>query len=134
MGDRPIVLYDADCGFCRWTLAKLLGWDRRSRLRPVAIQSSEGERLLAPLDEQQRLASWHLIGRDGTRHRGGNAAAPLLRELRGGTPLAGLLERFPAATERAYAWVVRHRSGLGRLIPTGARRRAETRIRRREAA
>ena len=38
------VLYDADCGFCKWSLDKLLAWDRRQRLRPVAIQSAEGER------------------------------------------------------------------------------------------
>jgi predicted DCC family thiol-disulfide oxidoreductase YuxK len=31
------VLYDPDCGFCRVTLAFLLRWDVRGRLRPVAL-------------------------------------------------------------------------------------------------
>ena len=29
---RPVALYDEDCGFCRWTLAKLLRLDRDGRL------------------------------------------------------------------------------------------------------
>src|SRR3954463_5166895 len=76
---RPeaLVLYDEDCGFCRWTLAKLLAWDRQGRLHPGAIQSAEGRRLLAGLSEEEMLASWHLI-RDGRRHSAGAAFAPPL--------------------------------------------------------
>ncbi|HEY8778584.1 MAG TPA: DCC1-like thiol-disulfide oxidoreductase family protein [Solirubrobacterales bacterium] len=128
---RASVLYDADCGFCRWSLAKLLAWDRGRRLRPVAIDSTEGGRLLSTLNDEKRVSSWHLIGPDGRRHSAGAAAAPLLRTLSGGAPLAALLERFPSATEGAYAWVAAHRSRLGRLIPAAAKRRADARIRRR---
>jgi predicted DCC family thiol-disulfide oxidoreductase YuxK len=132
--ERPsAILYDADCGFCRWSLAKLLGWDRHRRLRPVAIQSAEGNHLLAGIDDEERMASWHLVDPEGRRHSGGIAAVPLLRELPGGRPFAALLQRFPGATERCYAWVVRNRAALGRPIPAGARRRADTRIREREA-
>ena len=128
---RAVVLYDADCGFCRWSLAKLLAWDRRRRLRPVAIDSAEGERLLADLTREQRESSWHFIDRGRKRSSGGTAAVPLLRELRGGRPLAALLTRFPAATEAVYGWVVRHRTALGRIIPGGAKRRADVKIGRR---
>lgn len=130
--DRPIVLYDAECGFCRWSLAKLLACDRRGRLRPVAIESPEGERLLAELSEDERQASWHFVEATGRRSSAGAAAAPLLRELPGGRRLAGLLDRFPRATERAYGWVAHNRSSLGRLIPAAARRRADARINRRQ--
>jgi predicted DCC family thiol-disulfide oxidoreductase YuxK len=130
---RSVVLYDADCGFCRWSLAKLLGWDRHRRLRPVAIQSLEGERLLADLDEDKQLASWHLVDRAGRRHSGGTAAVPLLRALPAGRQLAALAERFPGETERSYKWITRHRGTLGRLIPAGAKRRADARLREREA-
>ena len=129
--ERPVVLYDADCGFCRWSLAKLLAWDRGRRLRPVAIQSSEGERLLAGLTPDQRLASWHFVSRSGVRRSGGIAVVPLLRELPLGSGPAALLSGFPEATERAYGWVVRHRGTLGRLLPAGARRRADIRLERR---
>jgi len=129
--ERPVVLYDADCGFCRWSLAKLLAWDRGRRLRPVAIQSGEGERLLAGLTPAQQLASWHFVSREGERRSGGAAAVPLLRELPLGSGPAALLGYLPAATERAYEWVVRHRGTLGRLLSAGAKRRADARIRRR---
>jgi len=79
------VLYDEDCGFCKWSLNKVLAWDRRRRLRPVAIQSDEGQRLLAAVPEAERLDSAHLVspsvrgalGRSGRRAAG--EAAPRCR-------------------------------------------------------
>lgn len=124
------VLYDADCGFCRWSLAKLLAWDRRGRLRPVAIDSDEGRRLLAGMSEEERISSWHLVV-DGHRHSAGAALGPLLRMLPLGGPLARLSEALPGASRRGYAFVADHRGAFGRLIPAGARRRADERIARR---
>jgi predicted DCC family thiol-disulfide oxidoreductase YuxK len=132
-GPPATLLYDADCGFCRWSLAKLLAWDGRGALRPVAIQSEEGERLLADLTEERRKDSWHLVEPDGTRRSAGAAAGPLLRRLPGGTPLALLFEALPGPTERGYRLVSRHRGWLGRAITGGAARRARRRIERREA-
>jgi predicted DCC family thiol-disulfide oxidoreductase YuxK len=59
--DRWIVLYDGDCGFCKWLLAGLLRWDRAQRLQPLALQTKQAAELLADLTPDQRLASWHLI-------------------------------------------------------------------------
>ena len=109
------LLYDADCGFCRWSLDKILAWDRRRRLRPVAIQSEEGQRLLAPVAPEHRLDSWHLVV-DGEVRSAGAAAPPLLDVLPGGRPLAALLRAFPDATERAYRWVADHRDVVARLL------------------
>jgi predicted DCC family thiol-disulfide oxidoreductase YuxK len=118
------ILYDADCGFCRWSLGVLLAWDRRGALRPVALQDAEAEQLLWELPAAERMESWHLV-------TAGAAAGPLLRRLPGGRPLAALLARFPNATERAYRWVADHRSALSRVVPrravTGADRRIEAR-------
>jgi predicted DCC family thiol-disulfide oxidoreductase YuxK len=122
------VLYDADCGFCKWSLDKLLAWDRAHRLRPVAIQSEEGARLLADVPDSRRLESWHLIDENGVRFSAGAAAAPLARLLPGGRPLALLFSTFPRTTERAYRYIARHRSrwarwGASRLDARAARRR-----------
>jgi predicted DCC family thiol-disulfide oxidoreductase YuxK len=57
------ILYDADCGFCRWSLGKLLAWDRPRRLRPVALQDPEADALLGGMEEERRMASWHLVTR-----------------------------------------------------------------------
>ena len=61
-----IVLYDGDCGFCRSSLALILAWDRHRRLRPVALQDPESDRLLPGLSPQERMASWHLVSADGS--------------------------------------------------------------------
>jgi predicted DCC family thiol-disulfide oxidoreductase YuxK len=110
------VLYDADCGFCKWSLDKLLAWDRRRRLRPVAIQSAEGQALLAAIPEDERLASWHLALPTGEIRSGGAAAAPLVRLLPGGRPLAAVFEALPGITDRGYRWVADHRGTLARLV------------------
>jgi predicted DCC family thiol-disulfide oxidoreductase YuxK len=118
--ERAILLYDRDCSFCRWSLDRLLSWDRGDRVRPVALQETEADLLLAPIDVQRRMDSWHLVGGDGEVRSAGRAVAPLLRLLPGGKPLAALAERFPRATDAGYAFVARHRSTLGRIV--GARR------------
>jgi predicted DCC family thiol-disulfide oxidoreductase YuxK len=93
----------------------VLAWGR-GRLRPVEIQSEEGQRLLEPLPESSRLDSWHLVTADGRLRSAGAAAAPLADLLPGGRPLAALFRAFPGATERAYRWVAGHRNQLARLL------------------
>jgi predicted DCC family thiol-disulfide oxidoreductase YuxK len=113
---RPhIVLYDAECGFCKLTVRWLLRLDRRRRLRAAAIQGAEGRGLLSELPGAQRVESAHLLTPDGTLHSGGAAAAPLAKLLPGGSVAARLFLRFPSATDRAYRWVARHRGLFGRL-------------------
>src|SRR4029453_5057516 len=96
------LLYDRDCGFCRWCLGKVLAWDRPRSLRPVALQSEEAERLLTGMPEEGRRASWHLVDDDGTVRSAGAAFSGLFRLLRGGAPFAALTSRAPRMTDRAY--------------------------------
>ena len=126
--NRWVVLYDADCGFCRWSLARLLALDRRRRLRPMALQTEEADALLADLEPDERGASWHLVSPDGRRWSAGAAAPPLLRLLPGGRGPAAILARAPGATERTYRWVADHRSTFSKLIPDRAKQRADGRI------
>jgi predicted DCC family thiol-disulfide oxidoreductase YuxK len=112
---QAVILYDEDCGFCKWSLDKILAWDHSRRLRPIAIQSDEGERLLAAVEPAARLDSWHLVS-DGELFSAGAAAAPLARILAGGRPLAAVLSAFPRLTEIAYRYVARHRSRWARLL------------------
>ena len=126
--ERLLILYDGDCRFCAWALAWLLRFDRARLLRPVAIQSGEGARLLADVPPERRLASWHACDAGGLVGSGAAAVAPLLRRLPAGGPLAELADRFPRATEAGYAWVAEHRSGLGGLVSAAAERRARALI------
>ena len=142
---RWVVLYDSDCGFCKWLLAGLLRWDRAARLRPVPLQGSEADELLADLAPEERMASWHLVpdrwaaaeghgGPGGTRRSGGDAAPPLLRLLPGGGLPAAAFARLPGLTDRGYRWVAEHRSQLSRWVPARSKRRASERVREREEA
>jgi predicted DCC family thiol-disulfide oxidoreductase YuxK len=136
LGENPAMaqatlLYDRDCGFCRWCLGKVLAWDRRGALRPVALQSEEADRLLAGMPEGERLASWHLVDGDGSVRSAGAAFPGLLRLLPAGAPLAALTARAPRATDRAYRWVAGNRSRWGKLVTDGAKRRADRRIEKR---
>jgi predicted DCC family thiol-disulfide oxidoreductase YuxK len=133
-GDRWVVLYDADCGLCKWLLAGLLRWDRAARLQPIALQQPEADGLLADLTAAQRTASWHLVSPAGERHSGGAALPPLLRLLPRGRGPAAAFAHVPALTDRGYRWVADHRSQLSRFVPARAKRNADESIRRRERA
>jgi predicted DCC family thiol-disulfide oxidoreductase YuxK len=117
---RAVVLYDEDCGFCRWATGRVLAWDRPGRLRAVALQDPEAEQLLPGMDRDRRMASWHVLGPDGRVRSAGRAVAPLLRLLPGAAPLAELATAFPRTTDRLYDWTARHRGRLGALL--GAQR------------
>lgn len=113
---QAVVLYDEDCGFCKWSLDKILAWDRSRRLRAVAIQSDEGERLLSGMDPETRLDSWHLVTIEGELFSAGAAAEPLARLLPSGRPLAALFGAFPRLTARGYRYVADHRDRWARLL------------------
>ena len=112
--ERATLLYDADCGFCRWSASKILAWDRRGRLRAIPLRGAEADALLPGMNRERRFASWHLVTGDEI-HSGGAAVAPLARLLPG-APIAVVAEFAPAITDRAYRWVARHRERLGRAL------------------
>lgn len=111
-----IVLYDEDCGFCRWGVDLLLRLDGRHALKAVPIQGHEGAYLLPSLTPDEQLESWHVRSPDGRLWSGGGAVRPVLGLLPGGKGLASLAARFPGTVDRLYRFVARHRSTLGRLV------------------
>jgi predicted DCC family thiol-disulfide oxidoreductase YuxK len=128
------VLYDHDCGFCRWSVGRVLAWDRAGRVRALAIQSAEGQLLLSDLSPEQRLATAHAVDAAGRRSSGGDAFAPVAAVLPGGAPLAALGRRAPALARAAYRAVAGRRSLLGRLVSDAAKARADDRIAQRSAS
>jgi predicted DCC family thiol-disulfide oxidoreductase YuxK len=113
--ERAILLYDADCGFCRWSTSKILAWDRHQRLRAAPLQGTEAEALLPGMDPERRMASWHLV-MDGRVYSGGEAVPTLTRLLPAGAPIAALAEVSPSLTDKAYRFVAAHRERLGRAL------------------
>lgn len=128
---RPMataVLYDDACNLCKVLVDGFLSWDRRGALRPVAIQSPEGQALLHAVPEALRLASFHLVDDAGTVLSGGPALARLLGLVPGGRPVGTLLGALPGPTARAYEWVARNRITLSKAVPTALKRRATRRL------
>ncbi|MFM7718950.1 MAG: thiol-disulfide oxidoreductase DCC family protein [Actinomycetota bacterium] len=113
MEARHRLVYDDACGFCRWSAARILRWDRRGRLAPLALSDPSIPALLPHRTPEERAASWHLVAPDGTARSAGAAVAPLLRLLPGGWLVAWLPAATPRTTERLYRWVARHRATFG---------------------
>ena len=125
------LFWDRDCGFCAATLAALLSLDRHERIRTLALQSPEAERMLASVPLEERMKSAHLVDPDGNVLSGGAATATFLRLVPGGGPLADVVERIPSVPERGYKWVAEHRVQLSRPIPQRIKTAARERIARR---
>ena len=128
-----MLIYDRDCGFCRWCLGKVLAWDRRRAVRPVALGTEEANGLLGDMPRADQFSSWHLVDDEGV-HSAGAGFPPLLRLLPGGRPFAAVAARFPGATERGYRFVSGNRSLWGKVVTDGAKRRADERIARHQVA
>jgi predicted DCC family thiol-disulfide oxidoreductase YuxK len=122
------LIYDEDCGFCRWCLGKVLSWDRRGQIRPLPLGSGAADRMLTEVPVEERAASWHLVDGAGTVHSAGAGFPVLLRLLPGGRPLATAAAAAPGLTDRGYRLVAGNRSRLGRLVSEGAKARADRRI------
>lgn len=129
--DRPLILYDDDCGFCKWMVQWFLLWDRRDVLRTMPIQSPHADALLGHMTPEQRLESWHFARPGEPLASGGAAFPPLLRMLPGGKPLAAAVARIPGTTDRCYRWVARNRSTLSKPIRRSWKQSATRRVRAR---
>lgn len=123
-----MILYDADCGVCRWLLAKILTWDRAANLRPVALQSDEARQLLAGVPEDRWMSSWHLVDREGVVHSAGDAFEVLLPELPGGRALVPAVRAGRRPLNAGYDWFAANRSHFGRRLPSSWKRRAKAKI------
>jgi predicted DCC family thiol-disulfide oxidoreductase YuxK len=97
----------------------------------VALEDPEADALLPDVDEETKMASWHLVLPDGRRYSAGAALSPLLGDLPAGRPLAWIAAAVPGIAERGYRRVADHRSLLGRAVGAQARRRADAVIARR---
>ncbi len=131
---RPILVYDLDCGFCRWSVAKVLAWDRHDRLRVLALQDPGAAGLLAAIPPELRMRSSHLVMPDGTVYSGGDALAPMADLLPGGAPLRLLAHGTPWLVDRGYRWIAGNRMKVSKLVPASAKQRAEKVIEKRRAA
>jgi predicted DCC family thiol-disulfide oxidoreductase YuxK len=124
-----IVLYDADCGFCRWAVAWAVGRDERDLLVTVPIQSELGSELLVDIPLSDRLRSAHVVPDSGPLLSGGAAAAEVLGVLPSTRNLGRLARGLPRTTAVLYGVLAARRQSVGRLVGAEARRRADRLLR-----
>ena len=70
---RAVLLYDSDCGFCRWSVDKVLAWDRGGRVQSMELQDPEADSLLGGMEEGVKMSSWHFVTPDGRVYSAGAA-------------------------------------------------------------
>jgi predicted DCC family thiol-disulfide oxidoreductase YuxK len=110
MGSSSVtILYDDDCGFCRWSADRIRRLDGRGVLAFVPIQGEVGADLLEAVPPQLRLATMHAVTLDGRVWSGGEAARVILEELPGGVFLSHVAAAFPELTDRVYRFVAANR-------------------------
>jgi predicted DCC family thiol-disulfide oxidoreductase YuxK len=107
---RPVVLYDADCRFCRFAVRTISRLDRHKRLALLPLGDAEAVPLLAEVPEGERLNSLRLAEPDGRLLSRGVAVKAVAEHL-------GM---WPAGLDRAYDAIASRRSRLGRLVPDGS--------------
>ncbi|MGI9020758.1 MAG: thiol-disulfide oxidoreductase DCC family protein [Solirubrobacterales bacterium] len=127
------LLYDSDCGFCRTILGAILMRDRDAQILPVALQDALAADLLPGMSEEDRFASFHLVGDDGTILSGGRALSALLRDLPGARPFGAAMAAVQPLTDAFYKVISANRSRIGPLVPGSWRQRADATIARRQA-
>jgi predicted DCC family thiol-disulfide oxidoreductase YuxK len=115
-GDRHLVLWDGDCGFCRRCVEWARRHDRAGRLLLVAYQRVPDPPLGAELRERCGRAM-QVVRRDGTLVPAGRGAVFCLEQV--GWWWARPMRIVPLAwlTELAYWIVARNRRLFSRLLP-----------------
>ena len=115
MLNRPVLLYDGDCGFCLKWIRRLERWDVHRRILCLPSDQRGAIEDLPPLSDEALNRAMHLITPEGQVFAGGRAVPEMLPYLRGGRWLRPIfsIPGIQAVTNRVYGWVAEHRHDLG---------------------
>ncbi|HEX9637128.1 MAG TPA: lipase maturation factor family protein [Acidobacteriota bacterium] len=113
--ERPLLLFDGDCGFCRrWVEYWRARTAGRVDFEPLQEHAGRPDRPPA----QELRAAVHLIEPDGRISRGAEAVFRTLRCAPGQRHWLWIYRRVPSAAfcfELGYRWIARHRSAADRV-------------------
>jgi predicted DCC family thiol-disulfide oxidoreductase YuxK len=113
--NRPVLLYDGECGLCRRWVERLGRWDRAGAIDRVPFQRRAERPELPRIADAALERAMHLVLPGGEVLPGSHALPVLLGVVPGGRLLRALL-RLPGAgllADRAYRWVAARRHRLG---------------------
>jgi predicted DCC family thiol-disulfide oxidoreductase YuxK len=112
--DRPVVVYDGSCSFCRRWVARLQMWDRHGRLDYVTLQDRRAEVLTGRPRAVLKEAA-HVVIPSGEVVQGAAAFRAICRYLPWGWlpgAVLGLPGMLPLA-ERMYRGIARRWGPVG---------------------
>ncbi len=111
---RPVLVYDARCGFCGRWVSRLKKLDRGDAVELMPLQDPEAPSATGRPPEALARAA-HLVDVDGRVYAGAAALRELARWLRGGWVIRSVLAVPGAMTlaERVYRWIARRWGPVG---------------------
>lgn len=118
--ERPTLIYDGECGFCRESVARLRRWDPEQRIAVVPFQDREVPARFG-IALPALAAAMHLVLPDGRVFAGADAVPELGRLLPGKRWLTWLfaVPGVRPVARRVYAWIAARRRCLVRGLPAG---------------
>lgn len=105
-----LLIYDGDCGFCRWGMHVVRRLDRAGVFGFCPYGHPTAEAILSRLPEERRYTSHHAF-RDEVLYSATDAARVTLE----GLPLGRIAVAFQL--HRLYPLIAGNRGLLGRLVP-----------------
>lgn len=115
--ERPVVVYDGDCVFCRRQVRRLERWTGDALER---VPYQEAASRFDPIPRDEFVRSVVLIETDGRAFCGAEAAYRALaynRRMRGWLWCYRHLPGFSSVSEWGYRFVARHRGRISRWFP-----------------
>jgi predicted DCC family thiol-disulfide oxidoreductase YuxK len=118
--DRPVLFYDGECRFCRFTARAIATLDRRRRFAYLPFSDRLAPELLSVIPADHREHSIHVVFPDGEIASAGDALAELARVLPLGS-LAADAAREDRLLRGLFRWgyglVAARRGPLSSLVP-----------------
>ena len=118
--DRPALLYDDGCRFCRATVDAVRIWDGRRCLALLPWSDPLAREWMAALASDARERSMHVMQPDGVLLSGGDAFVAVIAVLPGLgwlARLAGRVDWVRRLLGGAYRLVAANRGPLSRIVP-----------------
>ena len=118
--DRPVLLYDDGCRFCRASAEAVLRWDRAGRVALLPWSHPRAVVWMHGLTPAERDASMHIALPDGVLLHSGDAMILLFDALPGLHWLGALARRSDTLRDCVgwgYGVAARNRETLSRLVP-----------------
>ena len=117
--DRPVVVYDGECRFCRWSVARIQRLDREGQFEYLPRQAPGAEERFPLLKHSDFNTGLRLVPDAETVHVGADGVYQIYRRL---PPLnlVAWLYRVPVLTwlfRLGYAVIARNRHRFGRVPP-----------------